>query len=112
MILRVAGEGTDGLAWMESDSRFHGPVGSGRVGVGRRSEGASAKAMPATALNASWRSASLATVSTSGKSLPSHVLEVVLEVLWSSRRVDLGEETARGNTPHRARATGADAGRW
>lgn len=74
----VAWEGTDGLAWLESDSRFHGPVGSGRVGVGRRSEGASAKAMPATALNAPWRSASLATVSTSGERLPSLVLEVVL----------------------------------
>jgi hypothetical protein len=58
-MIRVAGEGTDGLAWLESDSRFHGPVGSGRAGVGRRSEGASAKAMPATALNAPWRSASL-----------------------------------------------------
>ena len=65
-MIRVAWEGTDGLAWLESDSRFHGPVGSGRVGVGRRSEGASAKAMPATALNAPWHSTSLATVSTSG----------------------------------------------
>lgn len=74
-MIRVAGEGTDGLAWLESDSRFHGPVGSGRVGVGRRSEGASAKAMPATALNAPWRSASLATVSTSGERLPSLVLD-------------------------------------